>query len=251
MLSISSELQSRFEELCIRAQRAQKPVFTHFLDPAAGQAFCISARKLGLETLQNGGCQDAERAVYSAFAYGCEPYEDEWPVCIVQIRWDARFADVSHRDVLGAVLALGFERDRVGDIRIGQEEAYLLLHKEIASYVVGTLEQIGRASVKLALVDEVPIEADRGEEITVNCASARLDAVLAAVTHLSRAVAQEFIRSGRVLVNWQECEHVDRELSPGDMVTMRGKGRFRLKETLGSSKKGRYFYLVEYFGTKP
>lgn len=57
----------------------------------------------------------------------------------------------------------------------------------------------------------------------------------------------ELVRAGRVQRNWEEETRVDALLAQGDMVSVRGAGRFRLLDVAGESRKNRLFIDVETF----
>ena len=49
----------------------------------------------------------------------------------------------------------------------------------------------------------------------------------------------EYIRSGKVAVNWQATDRTDFPVQAGDVISCRGLGRCKLAETGGLSRKGR------------
>lgn len=75
--------------------------------------------------------------------------------------------------------------------------------------------------------------------VTTTTASARIDAVSAAVLKPSREQVKRHLESGGVLLNYQPAGKSGKELAPGDVVAVRNAGRYRLEELLGETKKGR------------
>lgn len=67
----------------------------------------------------------------------------------------------------------------------------------------------------------------------------RLDNVLATVLNLSRSRALKLISSGKVKLNYRQVEKADQLITIGDMISVRGFGRFRLAEQEGFSKSGK------------
>lgn len=237
--------EARFSDLIKKAERSGRPAFSDFLDPDAQRRFIGLAKRNGLETEVFGGSEDCERAVIGAFLPGC--FEDENPIAKVELFWDSRYATLNHRDVLGAYLGLGFDRSTIGDIRVEEGKAYLVLLPAMASYVISNLTSVGRATVKAKEYwGELP-SAETGKTSVINISSLRLDAVLAQTLHLSRAKAQEIVRGGLVRLNWEENEHTDAEVEAGDVISVRGHGRIRIHEIQGESRKGRLFIEVETF----
>lgn len=55
------------------------------------------------------------------------------------------------------------------------------------------------------------------------------------------------IRSGIVTLNYQEVLQPDKLLKAGDVFSVRGHGKFRLKEVGEPTKKGRLHITIEQF----
>lgn len=236
---------ARFADLIRGAERGRRAVFSEFLTPDAQARLIAQARREGLETGLFGGGEDAERAVVGIWQEGCEP--DCSPIRIVRITWDGRYAAPQHRDVLGACLGLGLERETLGDIRLEGSSAYVAALPAIAGYLEQHLDSVGSASVRSSEYDGEMPEAEQGARAVVNVPSLRLDAVLAQTLRLSRAKAQTLIRGGAVNRNWAEETRPDVELAEGDVISVRGHGRVKIHAVQGESRKGRLFIEVETF----
>lgn len=236
---------ARFADLICGAERGRRAVFSEFLTPDAQVRLIALARREGLETGLFGGGEDAERAVVGIWQEGCEP--DCSPIRIVRITWDGRYAAPQHRDVLGACLGLGLERETLGDIRLEGSSAYVAALPAIAGYLEQHLDSVGSASVRSSEYDGEMPAAEQGARAVVNVPSLRLDAVLAQTLRLSRAKAQTLIRGGAVNRNWAEETRPDVELAEGDVISVRGHGRVKIHAVQGESRKGRLFIEVETF----
>lgn len=236
---------ARFADLIRGAERGRRAVFSEFLTPDAQARLIALARREGLETGLFGGSEDAERAVVGIWQEGCEP--DCSPIRIVRITWDGRYAAPQHRDVLGACLGLGLERETLGDIRLEGSSAYVAALPAIAGYLEQHLDSVGSASVRSSEYDGEMPAAEQGARAVVNVPSLRLDAVLAQTLRLARAKAQTLIRGGAVNRNWAEETRPDVELAQGDVISVRGYGRVKIHAVQGESRKGRLFIEVETF----
>ena len=236
---------ARFADLIRGAERGRRAVFSEFLTPDAQARLIALARREGLETGLFGGGEDAERAVVGIWQVGCEP--DCSPIRIVRITWDGRYAAPQHRDVLGACLGLGLERETLGDIRLEGSSAYVAALPVIAGYLEQHLDSVGSASVRSSEYDGEMPAAEQGARAVVNVPSLRLDAVLAQTLRLARAKAQTLIRGGAVNRNWAEETRPDVELAEGDVISVRGYGRVKIHAVQGESRKGRLFIEVETF----
>lgn len=239
--------RKRLSELALRAAHTGRPQFTRFLEPSAERDVLAAAHAAGARVLFSGGYDGAERRI-AAF-YDDIPPED-FPITPLELRWNAKFADAQHRDLLGAVMGLGLERDATGDICMGEAPgtAYLFCTDDIAGYIAATLESAGRASLRIAPADEIRIAPPEGSSFRATVQNLRLDAVLAAGYKLSRAEAQRLISAGLVKLNHVSEERTDARLEAGALISARGYGRLRLDEIQGETKKGRIGILLFRYG---
>ena len=76
-------------------------------------------------------------------------------------------------------------------------------------------------------------------------ASQRLDAVLAQAYRLSRSESQAAVAAGRAFVNSRLCENSGYLLREGDLVSLRGCGRFRFLGVEQVSRKGKLRLRIE------
>jgi len=168
--------QTLFEDLCLRARRGSR-VYSKFLSPDAAARLKNLAARQGLICLPLGGGQDAERVLCAVYQEEWQqPADDETPLCVLAIRFDERFGEIGHRDVLGAILGLGIERECVGDIRIEPGCAYAAVYAPMASYICNNLDKAGRTSVKAEIASCPLPPPPRGKMQRVNVPSLRLGA---------------------------------------------------------------------------
>ena len=152
-------LEKRLNELAMRAGRAGRVCLTRFLEPAQEAAATQAAARAGARVAFWGGYEDAERRV-AAFYPEEAPGAGEWPIRALRLQWTEKFAHPGHRDLLGAVMGLGIERETTGDIAMGTYRdrpcAYLFALEEMADYIAASLESAGRAALKVAAAAEEP-----------------------------------------------------------------------------------------------
>lgn len=251
---MSGPEEKRLEELALRTAYTGAPAFTRFLEPSMPDAARAAANRAGVHAAFYGGFSDAERRV--AGFYADEPPEEaDFPVVPLRIDWNAKFAHPGHRDLLGAAMGLGIERETLGDVALGQRNgapcAYLFCLPEVADYVCASLESAGRATVRVSRADETPeILPPEGEHLRLTVQNERLDAVLAAACRLSRSEAQRLIAAGLVKLNHVPNLHPDARLKEGDLISARGQGRIRVEEFQGESRRGRRIVAVFRYGGK-
>ena len=228
---------SQLDDAVYLCQQRQKPYFFPFLSErkqAVAKRYLDSA---GFTTYRFfGGYQDSERKVLLLYFY---EEIDDFPVTALEITF--RKADkLCHRDFLGALMSLGIERDTVGDILIEDGRCIVFVKTEISSYITSQLFKIGNAGVKIKEADSQSLPQGRGfDEESYVVASLRLDAVVAAVTGLSREKTKQLISSGNVTLNFLPCDNVSKGIESGDTLSIRGKGKYKINGVLGETKKHR------------
>jgi len=231
--------EKRLRELAVRASRRGDAVFTHFMDLNQIQQAMAAARQEGVSLILNGGYEEAERRM-GAFYDMDSPEKWQWPIQPVELSWRPQFGSPEHRDLLGALMALGFERERIGDIVLMEGKALVFAEPDIAEYIVCSLESAGRISLHSKLTVGVPdLPPPAGKTFRDTVPSMRLDAVLAAGFKLSRSDASDRIVHGKVFVNQALQIRTDIAVNEGDLISLRGEGRIRIEAVDGETRKGR------------
>lgn len=177
-------------------------------------------------------------------------YEESFPiVCIHITPLLAKFADkLSHRDFLGSLMNLGIDRSTLGDILVGEKEGYLYCLDSIADFICENLTKIRHTNVHCQVVKDVAkIPKEEPVEQKIQVASERLDGVIAKVYQMSRGDALEQFRAKRVFVNGRLCENNSKTLKPGDVVNVRGNGKFVYDGLLSETKKGKLNITVKVY----
>ena len=153
----------------------------------------------------------------------------------------AKFSeDLTHRDFLGAVLNLGIERAVIGDILVQKHTAWIFCHEKIADYIIENLTRVRHTTMKLSMVDNPEhIPEPEFQEINGTCASVRLDALIGLAFQTSRNSMVPFIEGGQVFVNGKLITSNGYEPKDGDIISVRGRGRFRYEGVSRQTKKGR------------
>ena len=241
-------LLSRLRELACRAAYRAEPVCTRFLDLSQQSEAARAAREAGAALILDGGYPEAERRV-AAFMAPDSGEAPAWPYTVIRIAWRAQFGSPEHRDILGALMALGFERECLGDIVMDEGQAWLFCFSDMAPYIASSLTGCGRVSVRCEVCDEVPdMPPPRGRETRLTVPSMRLDALIAAAFDLSRAEASRLVQQGRAFIDQRETLRSDAQVAPGALVSARGAGRFRVRRIEGETRRGRTAVWVFLYG---
>ena len=242
----------RIEELAGRCVSRYTPEFTHFLDAASkrrAQDF-IKSGFHDVIVVENGGFADAERRVLGFFpkdVYGFEVCDEGELLSMFEISGvlveSSGFGTFSHRDVMGSVLGLGIKREAMGDIYVTDDgcTAYICLTNVAAQYVAENLTFVARDKVKCKVIDTsfFPVPERKFAVISGTVASDRLDCVLSLAAKISREKAKQLITSGFVSLNHIEETRCDIKVEQGDVLSVRGHGRFKLVEIGDLTRKGR------------
>lgn len=171
----------------------------------------------------------------------CVNWEGLSPLKILEIKNLQPAVKLEHKDYLGALLGLGIQRDKFGDLFVQQNVAYVIVFEEMGSYVKEHLYAAGKCPVETTLyayeekVKELKPSLQKFEAVV---ASKRLDVIVAELAQTSRGKAVELIDRGLVLLNYQECKEKSKELKPEDTLTIRRKGKFKVGEVLKETQKG-------------
>ena len=228
--------KKRLSELASRAERRGIVTFSEFLT-GAEQAALVALRPGPF--MFDGGYPGAERRT-AVFL----PYEGaEWDsavACLEAAPASQRFAgEMGHRDCLGALMSLGIRREVIGDIVPADGRLYIFCLRSIAPYIADNLTQIRRTSVRVREAEQPPEPPAPPEASQVVVASERLDALVAAVCKLSRSEAQRLFERELVLVNSLPARGGAAQVHPGDIVSVRGHGRFEYCGEARETRKGR------------
>ena len=214
---------------------------TPFLDPRQLElAEAVLKNKSELSYTVYGGYPRAERKALSIF-----PAQQKSllpPVKAVKVNWTGNNDEISHRDLLGAVLGLGLKRDQIGDIILFEDGgAAVFVEDAKADFLCSNLLQVGRVTVSCEAVDpeHLPLFKDDGKDIKGTVASLRLDAVISLGFGVSRSRVVMLIKGGAVSINWKPVNSPAILLNEGDQVSLKGRGRLLIEAVEGETRKGR------------
>ncbi len=204
-------------------------------------------RGCGVTVSLSGGYAAAERQM-AAFVPDALSYDWDYPVMCLRIAPEfPKFAEkLTHRDYLGSILGLGLERCKIGDILVHEKEAWCFCQEKIAGFLLQSLRAVRHTSVIVSSVDNMAEQDLRPneKEITGTVASIRLDSVISLAFSISRSAAVPLIDGGKVFVNGRMITSNGFRLSEGDLISVRGTGKFRYGGTLTHTRKGRELIQV-------
>ena len=241
------QLEKHFRDLARTAYQRGLAVFSDFLNLNELNIFqSLRGEFSYLETETFGGYELAERQI-AVFRPEAPVFYADYPVkCLKITPLNAKFAeDLNHRDYLGAVLNLGIDRACLGDILMEEDAAYLFCLERMADFIRDNLTRIRHTSVYVEQVEAENFHYEpKYKEVSGTVASVRLDKLLALAFNASRSSLTGLIEGGKVFVNGKLVTSNGYEPKEGDLISVRGMGRFRFRGTGGQSKKGREYVIL-------
>lgn len=155
-----------------------------------------------------------------------------------------------YRDYLSGIMKLGIKREKVGDILVFDDGADIVVRPEICEFIINNLQQLTRFSKsRIFEIDEKSIREPeiKTQEIRIVVQSMRLDAIIAELANCSRNNASEIIENQRVFVNYENEVRNTKIVNEDDVIVIRGKGKFLIKQIYGTTKKGKIAINVEHY----
>ncbi len=177
------------------------------------------------------------------------PTVEQFPINILKIRpQNLKYAEqLTHRDFLGAILNLGVDRCKIGDILLNEKIAYVIIEENMADFFVNSLEKVKHTKVCCEIIKEEFQFEQKFKEVVGTVNSIRLDAVLAIAFHSSRTQLLKLISGGKIYINGCLVENNSYHLKDGDLVSVRGFGKFMYVTNLDKTKKGKIKILLKIY----
>ncbi len=247
MLDEEKLLAKRFSELSERAYTRGIRQYSDFLS-LAGQNILLQM-KLETKVTLIGGFDTAERRIACFEPNDCD-YEEVPPIlCICIEPISQKFADeLTHRDFLGSLIGLGIRREVLGDIIIHKNIGYLMCAEEISEYIVDSLKKVKHTDVKCYIIDSPPsVSVSLPALSYVVISSERIDSIVAAAFCISRSDSQDLLAHDKVFISGRLTQSLTASPKIGDIVSVRGFGRFIYDGIERETKKGRFRVKIRIF----
>ena len=158
-----------------------------------------------------------------------------------------QIGDYEHKNYLSALIKIGIDRGKIGDILVDDYGADIIafdMNKEFIIQSLSELTRFRKANIDIIPIDDIKQKIDRFEESTIIVSSMRIDNIVAELAGCSRANADEYINSEKVFVNYETALKVSKTIFEGDIVTIRGKGKFRIDGLVRNTRNNRFVIKV-------
>ena len=230
--------------------------YTEFLDMRQRQLLEKVMAELKVSNyVATGGYKTAERTVLVIYPEKLEEiiqneqFDFNTIFAVVRISLPNELKGMySHRDYLGAIIKIGMRREKVGDIITSKDGADLIVLKEAEKYITSGLKELTRfskAEFQSLRLEELNIEEPKTQVIDIIIPSMRIDSIVSEIIRTSRAKAMTIIKEERVFINHELITKGSKEVKENDIITVRGKGRFKVGKIVNSTRKGNLVLKVE------
>lgn len=236
------------------SMQREKLEYTDFLDMYQISLVKSFMKKIDFENyILYGGFENAERNVLIIYPdkYNANMIEKNYSKIIKVIRItlnDEEKGQYSHRNYLGGIVKVGMKREKVGDILVSDDGADILVKDETAETLkqeLGTLTRFENSKIEIIDLQDLRQQEIKVEELSIIVPSLRLDNFVSDLAKTSRSKASQIIDSERVFINGQNETKASKQVKLGDIITIRGKGRFVVKEFAGTTRSGRTVVKIE------
>ena len=236
-------LIARIDDLLYQNVNHNKNVSTNFLN----QEELVSVRNyLGNKYLYkiDGGYENAEYCKVIFLKNKKDDFSDV--VCLVA-PYDKRFINITHRDILGALMDLSINRNSVGDFWVEEDRIILYTTDLFSKFIIENFISISKLNVKFE-ISEINIAKEIKTEVFEKIISSnRLDNIVSAICNCSRSIASKMIEDELVKVNHVVIAQTSKLCNNSCVISIRGHGRFLYKGVLKTTKKDKILVQIEKF----
>ncbi|MFS1664562.1 RNA-binding protein [Streptococcus sp. zg-JUN1979] len=238
----------KMEDLISRVEMSYTPLVTDFLNPRQLTIVKQLASATNLLYYDSNSAYTFEygRAIIAPDYYQFD--KEDFELSLLEIRYNPKFNQLTHSQILGSCLhQLGIERHLIGDIIVGKGQAQVFMTKLVAEQALSTITKIARAGVSLQKIplEERLIPKQTTKEMLIQVSSLRLDKLIAATFKLSRLQAGQLIEKSKVKLNYSPVAKTSEQVSVGDLISVRGFGRFKIAASQGYTKSNREKLRIE------
>ena len=235
-------------------QTRGKIEYTDFLDMYQISLVENFLKKIKFENYKlYGGYEDAERKVLIVYPkkFDDKMLEKNYSKILKVVRVtlaEEEQGKYSHRNYLGGIVKLGLRREKVGDILVANEGADIIVMEdftEILKKELPSLTRFENSKIEIIELKDLRKKEIRIEDVKIIVPSLRLDNIVSDLARTSRSKAAQIIAQERVFINGQNETKLSKQIKLHDVITIRGKGRFVIKEFEGTTRSGRTVIVVQ------
>ena len=228
--------------------------YTDFLDMYQISLVENFLKKIKFENYKlYGGYEDAERKVLIIYPekYDETMLEKNYSKILKLVRVtlpEEEKGKYSHRNYLGGIVKLGLKREKVGDILVSDTGSDIIVMEDFSEILKKELPSLTRfenSKIEIIELKDLRKKEIKIEDIKIIVPSLRLDNIVSDLARTSRSKAKQIIEQERVFINGQNETKLSKQIKLNDIITIRGKGRFVIKEFEGTTRSGRQVIVIE------
>lgn len=200
-----------------------------------------------------GNGENSERNILLFYPekFSKEMVEKNYPKIVSAIRIELpKDLEYEHKIYLSGILKLGVKREKVGDILVSENGADIIVLNEIADFLENNLQNLTRfkrASCDIIPISQIEPKEKEFEEFSIIVSSMRLDNFVAELARTSRSRAIQMLNEQRIFVNSIMEMKFSKKINVGDVITIRGKGKFIVGEMDRKTKSEKYVINMKKF----
>ncbi|MFT4451855.1 YlmH/Sll1252 family protein [Parvimonas sp. G1425] len=161
-----------------------------------------------------------------------------------------KFKDISgieHRNILGSILHLGINREKVGEIIKVDGYWYIYCLKPIGTFLFSNGLKFAGQDLKLEILNNnfIPSNFKKYEDEKIIVSGLRLDCFVKELARTSREISQKYIKAGYVNLNYEECKDFDKKINENDIISIRKEGKFKVDNFGGLTKKNKFVVNIK------
>lgn len=234
------EFCRHISDLLLIGEKCGMPKFSGFLTEREQRLAKAQSDITGIKCVFWGGHSEAVRRMFCSETVKPE----DFPVEAATFFY--RSSDsLSHRDFLGALMALGIKRDQIGDIAAAEGGAVVFASRSVMPLILDEIRKVGRTGVRSEKGIKIALPQQKFDEIPLVVSSLRADAVISGICGLSRDKAASLIKSGGAMVNGMEIASSSANLEVGDVFSVKGYGKFVFSALGSLTKKGKTHITIK------
>ncbi|MGD9567133.1 MAG: RNA-binding protein [Sedimentibacter sp.] len=225
------------------------PAVTEFTNPYIAELCLPIIKNYDVKYKLFPSFEQGERKVFILHPDYLESVDVDEFITGLRIYNHSKFKKLDHKDYLGALMSLGIDRNKTGDIYVYDDYADIVLHSDISDYIMYNLNKIGHNKIETEKINVDDVHYKEQEHVILNITSSsmRLDNIVKHITNKSREIASDMIKTGNVKVNWQVEERNAVEIKEQDMISISKFGRFKIFKLSGLTKSGKYKIEIKHY----
>ena len=222
---------------------------TEFINPYVAELCIPIIKNYNIKYEIFPSYEHCERKVFILYPDYSETLDEDEYITGIRIWNKSKFKKLYHKDYLGALMSLGIERSKTGDIYVYDDYGDILVHSDIADYIIYNLDKIGNSKIQVEKIklNQVDFKEQEHEIMNIISSSMRIDNIVKHLTKSSREKSSILVKSGSVKNNHIPEDKVSAELKEGDLLSISRAGRFKIYKINGTTKSGKLKIQIKHY----